>query len=116
MCFFFSMWKCEILPASLGIGNAKAKNKPFSVLNNRASSFLYKRGLGSCFLCLPRVGYLLASVPTGLFSPLRVEAGLEKVKKRQRFVADLAMFMLHRTNYTVCLVLITTSVTARSML
>ena len=39
-----------------------------------------------------------------------MKAGLEKGNKRERFVADLAMF--HRTNYTVCLVLITTSVTA----
>ena len=64
-CVFTVMWKYEILPASLGIGKAKAKNKPFSVLNNRASSFLYKWGLASCFLCLPRVGYLLASGAIG---------------------------------------------------
>ena len=59
----------------------------------------------TCWLSIGFGGYWL-------FGPLRVEAGSEKVHKRQRFVADLAMFMFHRANYTVCLLLITTSVTA----
>lgn len=68
--------------------------------------------MGACFLLFMFATCWLSIGFGGhwLFDPLRVEAGLEKVNKRERFVADLAMF--HRTNYTVCLVLITTSVTA----